>query len=234
MLAVPPWAVRLCAPGPQHGSRRGDRAIVHPVEDLGLDARDHGRGRGSTGPWCDVTADRPSSVDLPGMDRPITLVVAVAVASLAVAAVAVAQDFDERPFTFAMPWWQDEGLRPSETRNTCIVFFWAEERSPRWVVSAYSTVDVGGSTGFAEASALLHLSVLGDGSEPEHWQWFIQEKILDVLSSRLQHLSAWSASRRSFDALCRGMSPSAYDCALAVARTGLDGAREARCGLMNP
>ena len=40
---------------------------------------------------------------------------------------------------------------------------------------------------------------------------------MGVLDSRLQHLPRWSPSRRSFDALCQGMSPSAYDCALAVA-----------------
>ena len=152
------------------------------------------------------------------------MVKAVGFAILLASAVPVAagqagapDDWRDRPFTFLMTWWQNEGLRPNETENYCVVGFFADHRSPRWFVDVGSFVDLEGVAGFGYAGAVLHLSVLGDGSQPEQWQWFIQEEVMGVLDSRLQHLRRWSPSRRSFDSLCQGMSPSAYDCALAAA-----------------
>lgn len=39
-------------------------------------------------------------------------------------------DWRDRPFTFLMTWWQDEGLRPNETGNYCVISFYAAHRSP--------------------------------------------------------------------------------------------------------
>ena len=149
----------------------------------------------------------------------VFLLAATAAAAVPVAAgqAGAPDDWRDRPFTFLMSWWQDEGLRPNETGNYCWVGFFAAHRSPRWFVDVGSFVDLEGVEGFGHAGAILHLSVLGDGSRPEQRQWFVQEEVMGFLDSRLQHLPRWSPSRRSFDALCRGMSPSAYDCALATA-----------------